>query len=257
MKPLIVRDLIIQDGAFSICVTLAPTSMHELKKDLLKLKTKDFDLLEWRADYLMDHRELETGVLSGILLIREAFPHKPFLFTFRWDQEGGQSHISREELFSIRKKAVESGKIDLIDVELHWLRNAQSDEKLSMYVNLLALAKASGISCILSWHDFNETPEEDMLLKILTAQMRLGGDICKISTMAKTEEDTLRMLNVSRRAAKTLEVPHIAMVMGDYGKSSRYDKSASKSCITFAPLNQSTAPGQFSLEEIKMRLEKY
>ena len=256
MKPLVIGETIFEDGSFNLCVTLAPAGIQELRKDLMELKSEVFDLLEWRADYIVNNRELQREISCGIDLIRKSFPDKPFLFTFRWDQEGGQNHVSPTELFSIRKVAVESGNIDLLDVELHWLRNAQSDENLDKYVKLLEEAKSSGIRCILSWHDFKETPEEDMLLKILATEMKLGADICKITTMAKTEEDTLRVLEVSRRAAKVLDVPHIALVMGDHGKSSRYDRSASQSCITFAPLSQASAPGQFSVAELKKRLEK-
>jgi len=255
MKPLLIRETEIKDGSFRLCVTLAPSGISDLRNDLTKLETMEFDLLEWRADYFMNKQDLWSDILHGIDLIRASFPDKPFLFTFRWDQEGGQNHISAQDLLSIRRAAMESGKIDLLDVEVYWLRNAQSDEKLSMYVNLLEEAKASGVRCIISWHDFSNTPEEDILLKILETQMKLGADICKITTMAKTEEDTTRVLNVSRRAADVLHVPHIALVMGDLGKSSRYDRSASKTCITFAPLNQSSAPGQFSVDELRKRLE--
>lgn len=254
MKPLMIRDTEIQDGSFCLCVTLAPSGIHDLRNDLKKLEQEEFDLLEWRADYFMNRHELKREILYGIDLIRDAFPEKPVLFTFRWDQEGGQNHISAQELLMIRRSAVESGKIDLLDVEVYWLRNAQSDKKLSMYIDLLEEAKASGIRCILSWHDFSDTPEEDMLLKILDIQMKLGADICKIATMAKTEEDTSRVLKVSRRAAELLDVPHIALVMGDLGKPSRHGRSSSSTCITFAPLNRSSAPGQFSVGELRQRL---
>lgn len=256
MKPLTISDVVFQDGSFNLCVTLASASILELRQDLIQLKQKEFDLLEWRADHIVNHRELKSEISHGLDLIRKAFPHKPFLFTFRWDQEGGRNHISAMELLSIRKMAIESEKIDLMDVELYWLRNAQSDEKLHRYVDLLEQAKSRSIRCILSWHDFKETPDEDMLMNILITQMKLGADICKITTMANTVEDTIRVLEVSKRAAKVLDVPHIALVMGDMGKSSRYDRTASLTCVTFAPLNQSSAPGQFSIDELKIRLEE-
>ncbi|WP_312650190.1 type I 3-dehydroquinate dehydratase [Proteiniclasticum sp.] len=255
MKPLIIRDTIFRDGSFRLCVTLASTGIQELRKDLVELKSKEFDLLEWRADYLINKNELMSELSEGLELIRISFPDKPILFTFRWDQEGGKNPISISDLYLVRNMAAESGHIDLMDVEMHWLRNTQSDEKMEMYVRLLEKMKSSGIRCILSWHDFNGTPEENMLLKILVTQMRLGADICKITTMAKTEEDTSRVLEVSRHAAEILDVPHIALVMGDHGMSSRYARTGSQTCITFAPLNQSSAPGQLSLDELKRRIE--
>ncbi len=257
MKPIVIGNALFQDGSFNLCVTIAPSSIEELTRDLVRLKLMEFDLIEWRADYLISHNNLDKMIKEGLLKIRSAFNEKPFLFTFRWDQEGGRNPLSAKEILSVRKTAVESGAIDLLDVEVYWLRNAQSDEKLELYVNLLEEAKSLGIRCILSWHDFVETPEEEMLLKILSTQMKLGADICKVTTMAKTEEDTVRVMEVSRRAAKVLDVPHIALAMGDYGKSSRYDKANSQSCITFAPVDNASAPGQLSLEELKKRLEKY
>ena len=255
MKPLVVGETVLDDGSFNVCVTLTPGSLEELEKDLDTLETESYDLIEWRADYLETSDELNSLVLRGIALIKEMISNKPLLFTFRRHLEGGRNHIRDKELYDLRKAVIMSEQVDILDVELHFFSHGQSAENLSDYQDLIKMAKSRNIFCLISWHSFKHTPEEDVMLNILSTQMRLGADICKLTTMANSISDMESVMSVSRKASRLLDVPHIALAMGDLGKVSRYSKNNAMSCITYAPLNQLTAPGQMSLKELNNKLK--
>lgn len=255
MKEISVKDVVIRDGAFNICVTLTPDSLQCLEEDLMELKGKNFDLIEWRADYLQNHTDRLTAISEGIMRISRNHPGKPLIFTFRWHEEGGRTPLSPQELLETRKLALESGKIHLLDIEYYWMENEPYASMVEEYEELLLKAKAAGIRCILSWHDFQKTPEEDELKEILSAQVRLGADICKISTYARSKEEAERIMAVSQTASVVMDVPHILLAMGEKGTITRYDRRRTKTSITYAPLKGASAPGQLSLDDLHAKLE--
>lgn len=256
MKTLCVREVVFQDGAFNLCVTLNSDTLTHLTEDLMELKDQDFDLLEWRADYLSFSGEGYSDISAGLDLIRGNLPDKPLIFTCRWIEEGGRGEFSPEELFEIRRMSVESEKIDLLDVELHWLEYNGDETLRNGYEGLLRKAKGAGVKCILSWHDFQRTPDDETLWRILETQLNLGADICKITTFAQSEQDADRVMAVSESSALELSVPHIALAMGEHGQASRYDRKRSGTCLTYAPLKNPSAPGQLSLDELREKLKQ-
>lgn len=255
MKGISIKDVVIMDGAFNICVTLTSDSLQCLEEDLMELKGKKFGLIEWRADYLQSHADRLTAISEGIESISRSHPGKPLIFTFRWHEEGGKMPLCPQELLEIRKLALESGKVHLLDIEHYWMENEPNSSMEEGYADLLRKAKKAGISCILSWHDFQKTPEEDELKEILSAQMRLGADICKISTYARSDEEAERIMAVSLTASDIINVPHILLAMGEKGTITRYDRRRTKTSITYAPLKGASAPGQLSLDELHVKLE--
>lgn len=256
MKPLRVGGVVFEDSSFNLCVTLTPGTIEELKDDLKTLGGNEFSLIEWRADYLSFTGSLLETVKTCIDLIKAAFPQKPLLFTYRWKEEGGQTSLGSKDLITIRKEVIEQNKAEIIDFEMYWFRNVQNEENLNEYNYLMERAKELGTKVLLSWHDFNETTDDENLLSIFRTQEKLGADLAKIATYARTETDLDRLMDVSSKASKVLQIPHIAISMGDMGKQSRYDRKNSKSCITFAPIHTPSAPGQLSLLELQESLNK-
>lgn len=256
MKPLKTGALTLQDGSFHVCAVLTPGTIEELGADLKTLKGKTCSLIEWRADYLYYSDGISEDIGMGIRMIKEAFPEKPLLFTYRWREEGGQASLDPRKLLRIRRDVVKQNLAEIMDLEMHWFRNAQKEENLDTYFHLMKEAKEQGMKVLLSWHDFSMTPDEESLLGILRTQEKLGADIAKIAVHAVTEADLKRLMHVSRCAGETLEIPHIALSMGDQGAQSRYDRKKSMTCITFAPVHQPSAPGQLSLGELNEKLKK-
>ncbi|MFH5835773.1 type I 3-dehydroquinate dehydratase [Proteiniclasticum sp. C24MP] len=256
MKALKIGEAIFDDGSFNICVTLTPGTVEELRRDLKTLRGKEFSIIEWRADYLLLTARLSEEIETGIRLIKEAVPEKPLIFTYRWKEEGGQTSLDPKELLRIRRVVVKQNLADILDIEMHWFRSAQNEENLDAYFALVAQAKELGMSVLLSWHDFQKTPDEESLLRILRTQEKLGADIAKIAVFAVVKNDRERLMTASRNGAQSLGIPHIALSMGDLGKRSRYDKKSSMTCVTFAPVHNPSAPGQLTLDELKERLNE-
>ncbi len=256
MKPLIIRDLQLDDGSFKLCVTLTPETIEQLRRELQEIDAHKFSLIEWRADYLCMSDAIIEKIKIGIELIKDAFPAKPLLFTFRWNGEGGQTSLSPTEIASIRKGIIKQNKVEMIDFELCWFENVKEEKYQNEYCYLVEQAKKLDIKVIISWHDFEETPDEEKLLGILKAQENVGADIAKIATYAKNKRDLDSLISASARASEILEIPHVALSMGSLGESSRYDWKNSSSCITFAPVDKPSAPGQVALAELQLRLSK-
>ena len=142
MKPVIVRGVIIGEGMPKICVPLTAKTKAELLEDAQAIvgdvaSSSVIDIVEWRADYFAD-----IEVLSEL---RHIIGDKPLIFTYRTAGEGGTGSIYAN-YESLLKAAIDSGLIDLVDVELF-----KGDETASQ---LIAYAHANGVKVIASNHDF-------------------------------------------------------------------------------------------------------
>jgi 3-dehydroquinate dehydratase type I len=104
---------------------------------------------------------------------------------------------------------------------------------------------------ILSSHDYSNTPSADQLRKILEAERKGGGDVCKIVTTALEARDNLTILDfVSTEAAQTRLV---AFAMGSRGIPSRILSPYFGAEFTFASLTEEskTAEGQLSIDNLR------
>ncbi|MGB4589670.1 MAG: type I 3-dehydroquinate dehydratase [Clostridiaceae bacterium] len=259
MKPLRVKDLELNDGSFKICVPLTARNEVALMNDLLHLKGKVFDLIEWRADYYFATEEdLGNLNLKPLRLIRKFFSDKPLIVTFRDSSEGGQSVIDQSKLLEFRKNVIDSGVADLIDIELmEFQMKYGADEELHKeYEELLELAKERGVKVILSFHDFKHSPEVKEMLDCLLLEEEFGADLAKIAYFAKNETEAKTLMEASTIAAQRLKIPHIAIAMGEKGSITRYSRKESSSAITFASIGESSAPGQLSLDNIHDKLRE-
>lgn len=258
MKPLIVKDLELDDGSFKICVPLTSGNEVALMNDLFHLKGKVFDLIEWRADYYFANQEdLEKLSLKPLRLIHKMFSDKPLIVTFRDKSEGGQSVIDQIKLLEFRKNIIDSDTADIIDIELmnFKMKDRAHEEIHQEYLDLLERAKGKGIKVILSFHDFNHSPEVQQMIDCLLLEEEFGADVAKIAYFAKNQTDAKNLMEASKIASRRLGIPHIAIAMGEEGTITRYSRSETSSAITFATISGSSAPGQLSLDELheKMR----
>jgi 3-dehydroquinate dehydratase-1 len=103
---------------------------------------------------------------------------------------------------------------------------------------------------IISYHDFKKTPPLDFLLDVVSRERKLG-DIAKFAVMPKNISDTLVVLNVLSQVEKT-----VGIAMGDIGKYTRVVAPLFGSPITFASLDNISAPGQLDIRTTKNFLDK-
>lgn len=249
MKPLKIRDVILDDGSFEPVLTITPSNMEELRQDLQSMMGIPFSLMEWRADYFrVNQKILFDSIKQALEIIREFFPKKVVIFTYRSPGEGGQSKISDQDLVEMREIAIKSGAIDVIDMELYWFTNDEEDLKLKYY-ELLNQCKNHHVKIILSYHEFRNTTLPDFGV-IFEKMVSFGADIAKIAVKINLEDELVKLKLASQGPAKGLIIPHILIGMGEMGKPSRYDKQGFASCMTYTSLKGEVAPGQLTYEEL-------
>ena len=188
---------------------------------------KGADVLEFRIDALKnpDIDEIKNT-------IKEI--NFPMIATNRISTEGGSFKGSEEERFNILYQCADL--VEYVDIEL------QSNDE---YIEKLQKSKAK---TIVSYHDFEKTPDLNEIMYIVEKEHNLG-DIAKVAFMPKDLEDTLTILAVLSHCEDT-----IAISMGDLGSYTRVMASKFNSPITFAAGTDVTAPGQIDIETMKALL---
>jgi 3-dehydroquinate dehydratase-1/3-dehydroquinate dehydratase/shikimate dehydrogenase len=158
----------------------------------------------------------------------------PLLFTNRPQWEGGLYLGDEAKRTALLLDAAQAGAA-YVDLELkadHGLRR-----------DLLAAATKSRV--ILSWHNFDHTPDDATLTDILSQQKDGGAHIGKMVTMAHSWQDVLRVLRLQLLAAEK-NFPLIAFCMGAAGVISRLATLELGGYMTYAAPDtaSATAPGQ-------------
>ena len=237
-----VRDVIIGQGIPKICVSLIGRTLPELLKEASSLIELEVDIIEWRIDYF-ENVEDNFTVQNALKSIRKSVGNIPLLFTFRSAKEGGEKEITQENYFALNQCAIESGCIDLVDLELF-----QEEENIK---SLVDLAKKNQVHVVISNHDFDKTPSKKEIVGRLKHAQKLGADIPKIAVMPQSEKDVITLLDATIEMKETAEVPFITMSMGGKGSLSRLSGEVFGSSVTFGAAKQASAPGQISVMELK------
>lgn len=152
----------------------------------------------------------------------------PLIATCRPDELGPQRQ--QELLFA----AIEAGAA-YIDVEIE----ATSEHKQ----RLADKARQHGCKLIISYHNYQETPEDEVLNAILDQCFAEGADIAKIAALAQNPQDSARLLSLYRRGQ-----PLVVLGMGEAGMVTRVAAPLLGAPFTFAAVSieRATAPGQLA-----------
>lgn len=107
---------------------------------------------------------------------------------------------------------------------------------------------------IVSYHDYQQTPDDDALHDVLQHIRKYNPTILKIATMCQKESDALRLLNILLELRNSGQ-KCIILGMGDHGAIVRVFGSLWGNEIIFAPAEPAgaSAPGQltrFQMEKI-------
>lgn len=201
------------------------------KEDVIKVAEdcieKGADVLEFRID------ALDNPNFKDIQEIIEEI-NFPMIATNRISSEGGSFKGTEEERIDILLKC--APLVDYVDIEL------QSDDK---YIKQIY---DTGVTTIVSYHDFHKTPEINEIMYIVEKEQKLG-DIAKVAFMPNDLDDTLKILAILSHCENT-----IAISMSDLGSYTRVMASKFDSPITFAAGTDVTAPGQIDIETMKSLL---
>ena len=119
--------------------------------------------------------------MAAAKILRETMPEKPLLFTFRSAKEGGEQAISTEAYIALNRAAIDSGLVDMIDLELF-----TGDDQVKETV---AYAHAHDVKVVTSNHDFHKTPEAEEIIARLRKMQSFDADIPKIALMPQSTSD--------------------------------------------------------------------
>ncbi len=212
-----------------ICVPIFEKNYESVLQSAKNSIEAGADLLELRIDVMNNPNPDDVSSI-----IKEI--NFPLIATNRKTEEGGFFKGSESERIDILLEAAKHANI--VDIELE-----TEDEYLEKIINCSK-------STIISYHDFNITPSIDFLLEIVRREKQLG-DIAKFSVMPQNISDTLVVLNVLSQVQDT-----IGIAMGDIGMYTRIIAPLFGSPITFASLNNKSAPGQLDIVTTKNFLDK-
>ena len=210
-----------------IAIPIFQKNCNEVIKVAEDCIDKGADILEFRIDALNDYNINE--IKNTIKQI-----DFPMIITNRIKSEGGSFKSSEKERLNILYEC--SPLVDYVDIEL------QSNDE---YINKI---HETGVKTIVSYHDFEKTPNLNEITYIVEKEHELG-DIAKVAFMPQDLDDTLTILAIQSHFKDT-----IAISMGELGSYTRIMASKFNSPITFAVGTDVTAPGQIDIETMKALL---
>ena len=215
-----------------IVVPVMPRSLEEAQAiDISRFH--GVDIIEWRADVLP-----KDDIITVAPAIFEKFAGHEIIFTIRTSKEGGQLTLTSEEYVGLIREIDAIYHPDYIDFEYYSHKDVFS--QMLDFPNL-----------VLSYHNFEEIPED--IMEIFSELTSLAPRVVKIATMPKTEQEVLDLMNYTR-GFKSInpEQEFATMSMGKLGRISRLASDLVGSSWTFASLDQASAPGQVSLNNMKL-----
>ena len=238
-----VRGKVIGGPRPLICLPLMAKEVKELFSEAKELAGLRPDLIEWRIDAFAELADVVRCLLA-LQELRTIIGEIPLIFTCRIDREGGIQGMTQESRLALIDQAMESGYVDIVDIEL--CNDLQFIEKIRKR------ARELGVKLILSYHNFQKTPNEKYLAETLELAEKMGGDIAKMAVMPNNYNDVLTLLAVTNNARNgRVSIPMVTISMGMEGKISRLAGGLFGSDITFAIGRDSSAPGQIPFSELK------
>lgn len=193
-------------------VRLALCDVAELRLDLLKLPAADL-----------------RSKLAGNTV--------PLLLTARHPAEGGQAPED-----AVARAAMIEPLLDLaalVDLELRSAMQMQST---------IQKARAASVPVIGSFHDFQATPADEVLLGAVNFAQQAGLDAVKIATYLNTQDDLIRLMKL---AGGTHRLRLSVMGMGPWGRVSRLVLAKSGSLLNYGFIGAANAPGQWPVARLK------
>lgn len=136
------------------------------------------------------------------------------------------------ERLEILKHAIAAGA-SMVDIEYE---SAEGYRK-----ELMEYARRYHCDVIISYHNFEFTPETAKLEKIMKDSFAMGADVVKIATMVNQNRDNSRLLSLYHLPGRL-----VALGMGELGKITRIVAPFLGAEFTFASPDggDATAPGQ-------------
>ncbi len=187
-----------------------------------ELAQKHAELVELRLDWMRSRPDVGR-------LIKDR--PTPVVITCRRQEDRGLWTGSEEQRRSILREAIIGGA-DYVDLEVDVAPS---------------IPRYGDSKRIVSYHNFTETPLD--LNQIYAEIARCDPDVVKIVTMANSQEDNIRLLELVKGA----EIPTVGFCMGELGIPSRLLCGMYGAPFTYAGFSRSRemAPGQLTFAEVR------
>ena len=176
-----------------ICVSIGRSRHKHMMAEHAHLIEQGAKMVELRLDYIAGRVNLRR------LLPDEVREKSQVIVTCRRKEDGGKWSGTEEARQLLLREAIAEG-VDYVDIE----------EDIAGKIPRFGPTKR-----IISYHNFRKTPDD--LRDIHSRILDLDPDAVKITTMANSPHDNLRMLELVQESA----VPMVGMCMGDIGTPSR------------------------------------
>jgi 3-dehydroquinate dehydratase-1 len=241
-----VKNTVIGGSDFLICIPLLAKERSDLFKHAATIKQSDPDLLEWRIDGYRHVQDINSS-LAVLSKLRIQFSDTPLIFTCRIHSEGGLKNLKDDYRQRLLTEAMASGNLDIVDIELC--------NDVAFVQSIMEAAQNASVRVILSYHNFEMTPDETFILDTLLKARDLGADMAKVAVMPKGYHDVLCLLNATLKARQQgLKIPAITMSMGSQGRLTRLAGGLFGSDITFASATTPSAPGQLPIKILRQAM---
>ncbi len=201
-----------------ICVSI---SDKDLKKCLAILEK--VEMAEIRIDLAeFSNEEIKEVFSKGKKLIATCRPGK----------------IKDHERVEMLKIAIESGAT-YVDIEYEATAEYKSD--------IIDFAHKHQCDVIISYHNYDKTPELDELENIVNQCYTQGADLAKVATHVNVNRDNSKILSLYKAPGRL-----VAIGMGDLGRISRIVAPFLGAEFTYASVEDgsATAPGQINYERL-------
>ena len=238
-----VKDKVLGGPDPLICLPLVAREKADLLAQAESLKQLVPDLFEWRIDGFDAVAEVGS-CLEALKALQATIGNIPLIFTCRSYAEGGLKEVSPKVRLELVTKAIASGGVDIVDIELC---------NGPVFIEAVRkAAKANGTKLLLSHHNFTRTPDEGVILDKLLQAQDMGADIAKVAAMPNDYADVLKLLSATLKARTgAVKVPIVTLSMGSQGGVTRIAGGLFGSDITFAIGKESSAPGQIPIGALR------
>ena len=247
-KPILVNGKPLGSGRFpTICTPLVGRTRAQVLAEVALVVAKQPDLLEWRVDFFQEIGNVAAVVaLAGE--IRQAAGGLPVLFTRRSVKEGGEPiPLNEEQVVALIIAVCASRTVELVDFEMN--------NDPAHIAQVRAASKAHGVGLVLSFHNFQSTPSQEVLSQRFAQAQQLGADVAKIAVMPQRLEDVISVLGATLDSSQKLDIPLVSMSMGGYGSLTRLFGWVFGSAMSFVVGADTSAPGQVPIEDMNTVLE--
>lgn len=240
------KGMRIGEGIPKVIVPVMPAGLEDALSSARKAVEAGADCIELRLDFCDEVRDpAKMAALCSSL--SQVLPETLLLATFRSKEQGGQLTLPVDEYCALVSELIRSGGADMVDVEI-----GIGDDRVAL---LCEQAGKAGVVPVVSYHDFEGTPNEAFLLDLLARMERLGAGVCKFAVMARELADALCVMKATEAYARTSSVPLLTMAMGSHGGMTRLMGELFGSSMTFCSLGQASAPGQVPVAQARRMMQ--